>query len=79
MSGNKVFILVIWSISVIFLISLLVSDDQSYCEASTVGALFPRWLRRIYVVTIAWSEYASSKEEYVSQFIALFIHFFMNL
>ena len=39
-------------------------------------AFLPR-LSRIFAATIQWSEGTPSKEEYASQFIALFSHFFV--
>ena len=57
------------------LISLLLRRAQSYCLVVAVRVAFLRRLSRIFAVTILWSEDTPSKEEYVSQFIALFFHF----
>ena len=63
-----------------FLISLLVTEEQSYYEALTVCVLFLRGFKRIFDEKILWFEGTLSKKEYTSQFTALHIHFlFMNI
>ena len=70
-----------WRVSKLFLtvtvyllfIFRLVSGDQSYGVAFTVGFLFLRKLRRIFAETIVWSEDTPSKEEYTPHFRVLFI------
>ena len=52
-------------------VSLLVSEDQSYCEAFTVWVCRFKWI---------CAETILAKEEYASRFKTLFIHFlFMNI
>ena len=68
--SNMFFTVIIY----LLLISLLVSEDQSYLVVLKVSTLFLHRLRHIYAVTILWSEDTPPKEEYASQFRAQFIH-----
>ena len=88
MGCNKVFIFVIRSlfsryllksiklVSYCYHVSLLVSEDQSYCEALSIYVVFPRRCERIFTC----DRNTPSKEKNASQFKALFIPLlFMNL
>ena len=58
-----------------FLTLLLVSEDQSYCEALTVWVLLLCRLRWICAEMILWLEDNTLREELATKFRTLFIHF----
>ena len=63
-----------------YLLSILVSENQSYRENVNVRFLFLHRLRRIFAETNPWSEDTPSKKESVSKYKALLIHFlFINI